>query len=246
MKPKKLSLVIPAYNEEASISNILDKIISLKWPLEIELIIVNDCSKDKTAQVLAKYTKHKFIKILTNQHNQGKSQSVRSGLMQTSGDLVVIQDADLEYNPNDLVSMVKIFTDEDVDVIYGNRFGKNNKIVYFSNWLGNRGLSFLSSIFTGLRAGMWVVDMETCYKMIKGEIIREIAPRIVSKTNFGFEPEITARLSKFKVNGKHLKFRQIPIDYYPRTIAQGKKMRGFSDGYKALKEIIRFNLANEK
>ena len=161
--------------------------------------------------------------------------------------MVAIQDADLEYDPKDLLKMVEVFKKEPIDVIYGNRFGKNNKIIYYANWLGNRGLSLFSTLFTYPKARMWTSDMETCYKMVKGDIFRKIAKTISAKTNFGFEPEITAKLAKFKIKdrkekGRHIKFAQIPIDYYPRTVAEGKKMKGLSDGFKALIEIIHYNL----
>lgn len=244
MKYQKLSLVMPVYNEEQTLAQIVQKILQINWPLTIEIIMVNDGSSDNSRQIMQQLSADKRVRIFDNPKNIGKTQTVKFAISQSTGDLVVIQDADLEYEPNDLLQMLDLFEASNLDIIYGNRFGKKNKIIYLSNWLGNRSLSFFSSLFTGLRSQMWTSDMETCYKMINGDVIRQIAPQIISTSSFGFEPEITARLSKYKKNGKHLKFKQIPIHYYPRTIAEGKKMKGIVDGFKALKEIIKFNLSN--
>jgi len=236
---------MPIYNEAKTLSTMLDTILNLKWGVNIEIIAVNDFSTDDSAKILESYkTKHN-IKILTNTANLGKSQSVKRGIISSTGDLVAIQDADLEYEPKDLLRILQLFQNGDFDVIYGNRFGKNNKIIYYSNWLGNRILSLISSIFTYPRARMWTSDMETGYKVIRGTIFREIAQTLTAKTTFGFEPEVTAKLSKYKIideKGRHIKFTEIPINYNPRTIAEGKKMKGLSDGFKALIEIFRFNL----
>lgn len=249
MKIKKISLVMPVYNEEKTLSLMLDKVFKVNWGVDLEVVIVNDCSNDNSRNIINSYRNNKKIKILSNEKNLGKSQTVKRGIIATTGDIVAIQDSDLEYEPNDLLKMLKQFQTTPVDVIYGNRFGKNNKVIYYSNWIGNRSLSFLSSCFTYPRAKMWTSDMETCYKMVKGNILREIAPQITAKTNFGFEPEITARLSKYKIKdgnqGRHIRFAQMPINYSPRTIAQGKKMHGLSDGTKALFEIIRYNLSGK-
>ncbi len=241
-KYQNLSFVVPAYNEEKNIRTIIDKIQSLDYGVEKELVIVNDWSKDSTAQILKEFEGKEGFKILHNEKNLGKSQSVRRGIVETTGDLVVIQDADSEYDPSDLLSFVEKFQNSDVDLIYGNRFGKNNKVIYIQNWIGNTALSFFSSLFTGLRAGIWTRDMEVCYKMSKGDIFREIGKTIESKSTFGLEPEMTSKFSKYKIKGKHLKFYQIPISYYPRTFKEGKKMHAFKDGMKALIEIIKFNL----
>ena len=246
MNIKKISLVMPMYNEENTIAAILQMILALDWGAELELIIVDDCSKDKSAEILKTFENNPQVKILKNPKNLGKSQTVKRGILASTGDLVAIQDCDLEYEPQDLLNIVKLFQTEDLDVVYGNRFGKNNKIIYYSNWVGNRGLSTISSVLTYIRAGMWTNDMETCYKVIKGDIFREIATTITSTTNFGFEPEVTAKLAKYIVKAekpRHVKFKEVPINYHPRTIAEGKKMKGLSDGFKALLEIFRFNLS---
>lgn len=247
MKVQKFSLIIPVYNEAKTLSKILDTILNLKWGVDIEIIAINDCSTDDSAKILESYKISHKIKVLTNPANIGKSQSVKRGILASTGDLVAIQDADLEYEPQDLLKILQLFQNKDFDVVYGNRFGKNNKIIYYSNWLGNRLLSVISSIFTYPRARMWTSDMEIGYKVIRGYIFREIATTLSAKTTFGFEPEVTAKLSKYKIKSeksRHIKFKEIPINYNPRTIAEGKKMKGLSDGFKALFEIFRFNLFN--
>jgi len=189
----------------------------------------------KTARDYIK--KDKRIRLFFHEKNMGKSQTVKTGLLETKGEYVVIQDADLEYDPADLLPMLQKIQDEKLDVIYGNRFSHKNEVVYFQNWIGNTMLSAFSALITGLRANMWPRDMEVCYKMAKGDLYRSLSARITSKTNFGFEPEITAMFSKVK----GVKFAQLPISYFPRTMAEGKHMKAFQDGFKALKEIIRFN-----
>jgi hypothetical protein len=159
----------------------------------------------------------------------------------------VVQDADLEYEPKELKLFVDLFKENpNLDIVYGNRFGKKNKVVYWQNWIGNRALTLISNIFT-LPNGLWVNDMETCYKMVRGDIFRDIAKTIESVSNFGLEPEVTAKLAKYRKkdktgNKQKLKLEQVPITYKPRTIAEGKHMSAWKDGLKALFEIIKFNL----
>lgn len=240
----KLSIIIPSYNEEKTIIQILEQIIGVFKNISVEIIIVNDSSKDQTKNLVENFIKDKsFIRLLNNEKNLGKTQSVRKGILASTGELIIIQDADLEYDPKDILSMLELVEKGNYDVIYGNRFGKNNKVIYWQNYFGNLTLSAISNLFTFPRIGVWITDMEVCYKLVNGRILREIAQNIVSTSNFGFEPEITAKLSRFKnPNGKHLNFSSIPISYYPRTIAEGKKILAVKDGIKALIEIIRFNL----
>lgn len=244
-KFKKLSLVMPIYNEEATLDEILEKVIAQDYGLDIELVLVDDGSKDSSREIMERWAaEHEFIKISFNPENMGKSQTVKRGIGLTTGDLVVIQDADLEYNPEDLVDFVSVFQEGGVDLIYGNRFGRSNKVIYLQNWLGNRGLSLFSALFTGPRAGMWTQDMEVCYKMGVGEMFREVGATVESTSTFGLEPELTAKFSKYRfVEGnRRVRFQQLPIDYFPRSVAEGKKMHAVSDGLKAVWEIIKFNL----
>ncbi len=245
MKYNKLSLVIPVWNEERTLEQLLAKVESLDIPLAKEIILVDDGSSDSSRQILQKYAGNPMYKVLFNDHNMGKSQTVKHGIIASTGDLVVIQDADLEYEPKDLIQFVTEFENSPVDVIYGNRFGLSNKVVYWQNWFGNTLLSMVSGLITGLRSGMWTRDMEVCYKMAKGDIYREIGAKITSTSRFGLEPELTALFSKYKAQGKHLLFKQLPVAYYPRTFAEGKKMSAVKDGLKAGWEITKYNFLRD-
>lgn len=241
MKYKKLSLVIPVYNEETTIEELLNLVIQTDLGIEKEILCIDDGSNDDTRKILSKYQKKNKIKFLKNNKNLGKTQTVRKGLLETTGDLVVIQDADLEYEPQDLKRFIDLFNNSNVDVVYGNRFGQKNKVIFRSLWLGNTFLSIVSSLFTYPRARIYTRDMEVCYKMMKGNIFRNIAKNIKAKSRFGLEPELTARIAKYKINGKHINFKQIPINYHPREFSEGKHMEPIKDGLKALWEIVKFN-----
>lgn len=242
----KLSIIIPAYNEAKTLQELVEKVLDVNFPFNIEkeIIIVNDGSKDNTSQIAHDLADREsgLIYAYDNEKNSGKSQTVRNGISKSTGDLVVIQDADFEYDPNEIIDLINLMKEKDLDVVYGNRFGKKNKVIYWQNYIGNIGLSIFSNFFTFWRIRTWIPDMEVCYKLIKGDVARDVAKEIVSTSNFGIEPEITARLSKYKLNGKRLKFGVVAISYFPRSIAEGKKMKAFQDGFKALKEIVRFNL----
>lgn len=239
---------MPAYNEEKTLRAIVEKVIEVKLPdgFEKEIIIVNDCSKDKTKEIAEELAKtYNNIILINNPQNMGKSQSVRNGILKSTGDVVIIQDADLEYEPSDFAEMLKMMIENGYDVVYGNRFGRSNKVIYWQNYFGNLFLSFISNIFTFPRIKTYIPDMEVCYKMVRGDVLREIAQNITSKSNFGFEPEVTAKLSKYKITGRPLKFGIYPIYYYARSIADGKKMKAIEDGIKALKEIVHYNIIDK-
>jgi len=241
----KLSIVIPAYNEEKTLEELVNKVLQVQLPYNYskEIVIVNDGSKDNSWQVMLKLSaNHKEIKSIQNEKNVGKTQTVRNGILKSTGDFVVIQDADLEYEPTEISEILKKAVDENLDVVYGNRFGKKNKVIYVQNYIGNKMLSAFSNLFTFPRLRTWIPDMEVCYKLIKGEVIRDIAKGIRATSNFGFEPEVTAKLSRYKLNGKRLKLGIVPISYFPRSIAEGKKMNAIRDGVKAMVEIIKYNL----
>ncbi|GAB4143368.1 MAG: glycosyltransferase family 2 protein [Patescibacteria group bacterium] len=249
MSVETVSLVIPAYNEEKTLAQILDKVLKIEFhdQSKKEIVIVNDCSKDSTQKIAEDYaSKHDFIKVINNEMNLGKSQSVRKGIVATTGDWVVIQDADLEYDPEDIVFLYEQMKRHGCDVSYGNRFGLDNGVIYLKNFLGNIFLSIVSNLFTMMRIRVFIPDMEVCYKMVRGDIMREVGATISAKSNFGFEPEITAKLSRYHINNDsrdhHLRFICLPIKFYPRTIEEGKKMKAFRDGFKALYEIVRYNL----
>jgi len=243
-----LSIVIPVFNEERSILSLLEKVIEVKLPRNIrkEIVIVNDCSTDETKTLLESYIRknkrYAQFKLLENEINLGKSQSVKHGILHTTGDLVVVQDADLEYNPNDLSTFVETFLQyPNTDVIYGNRFNRENIFINPIHYLGNKFVTLMSNIFT-YGKGLVVKDMETCYKMAKGDIFRDLISTLESTTNFGIEPEVTAKFANWKKsNGKKLNLKQLEIYYKPRGQEDGKKMRWFKHGFEALKEIAYFN-----
>lgn len=230
---KKLSIVIPCYNEENTIAAILKEIdIVNLGSIQKEVVIVDDCSKDKTRDILKSLDKKKY-KILLQKENQGKGAAVKRGLIETSGDIVVIQDADLEYDPKDYLKLIYPIERGMADVVYGSRFigGEPRRVIYYRNQIANKFLTGLSNVFTGLN----LTDMETCYKMFKGDVIRDIAPLLKSK-RFGFEPEITARVARSKV-----RVYEVGIAYYGRSKEEGKKI-GVKDGIHAIGQILKYNI----
>lgn len=243
-----LSIVIPAFNEERSILSLLEKVVETKLPKDIkkEIVVVNDCSTDGTKSLLESYIRknrrYANFKLLDHDSNLGKSQSVKHGILHTTGELVVVQDADLEYDPNDLTKFVETFLKyPNTDIIYGNRFNKENIFINPTHYLGNKFVTLLSNIFTYSK-GLIVKDMETCYKMAKGDIFRDLISTLESTTNFGLEPEVTAKFASWrKEDGKRLNLKQLDIYYKPRGQQDGKKMKWFKHGFEALKEIVYFN-----
>lgn len=241
----KFSIIVAGYNEGNTIIKMLEKLVILDFGSDtnLEIIVINDGSKDNTLNLLKSYSKNNnSLKILDNPKNIGKSRTVKRGILESKGDYIIIQDADLEYDSRDILRLIKHCIENNLDFVYGNRFNGNNKLIYKSYFIGNKGVSLVSNLFTFPKLKKIIPDMEVCYKLIKGEIARDIASNLTSTSNFGFEPEITARLANYKVNGKHLKFDILPISYFPRTIEQGKKIR-WKDGFKAIGEIIKYNLA---
>ncbi len=234
-KAKKLSIVIPCYNEKNTIKKILEEIAEVKLgSTEKEIIIVDDGSTDGTRKILADLAKHdQSIKLLFQEVNQGKGAALKRALLESTGDVVVVQDADLEYDPQEYTRLLYPIERGHADVVYGSRFigGEPHRIIYYRNQIANKFLTGLSNLLTGLN----LTDMETCYKMMKGDLARSIAKDLTS-TRFGFEPEITARIAKSNV-----RVYEIGISYYGRSKEEGKKI-GYKDGLKAIIEIIQFNL----
>ncbi|MDD3647955.1 MAG: glycosyltransferase family 2 protein [Candidatus Dojkabacteria bacterium] len=225
-------MVIPVYNEITTIHKIIKEVEKVDLgDIEKEIVIVDDGSQDGTRDYVKKLPKKYHIEL--HDKNRGKSSAVKTGILRTTGDLVVIQDADLEYDPSDYQKMLRPFIIRGADAVYGSRFkGEGpHRMIYFRNMVANKFLTFLSNLFTGFNLS----DMETCYKMIRGNLIRGIAPELKSK-RFGFEPEITAKLSKRKV-----RLYEVGISYYGRTQEEGKHIR-FIDGVKAVWEIIKYNV----
>lgn len=235
---RKLSIVIPVYNEEKFITTTLKKVINANTlGFEKEIIIVDDGSTDKTVDKIRKFIKnhktHNIILIISKK-NEGKGVALKKGFLKSSGDIVLVQDADLEYNPDDYPKLLEPFLKNEADVVYGSRFisDKPHRVLYFWHYVANLFLTLLSNAFTNLN----LTDMETGYKVFKGEFIRKIASKLESK-RFGFEPEITARIAKIK----GIKIYEVGISYWGRTYEEGKKI-GWKDGLRAVWEIIRYNI----
>lgn len=234
-KVKKLSIVIPCYNEEHTIEKILGEVNAVNLgTTQKEIVIVDDCSKDGTREILKRIAKQdKSVRVLLQDHNQGKGAALKRGIVETTGDVVIIQDADLEYDPQEYKRLLYPIERGQADVVYGSRFigGEPHRIIYYRNQVANKFLTTLSNMFTGLN----LTDMETCYKMMRGDLARKLGHQLKAQ-RFGFEPEITARISKEKVA-----VYEIGISYYGRSKEEGKKI-GMRDGLKAIWEIIRFNV----
>jgi len=239
-KLKTLSIIIPAYNEENFIEEIIKRVISSdSLELKKEIIVIDDGSTDKTPyllkQIIKKYKRKGVnIKLILKKKNEGKGAALKTGFLKSTGDIVLVQDADLEYNPIDYPLLLEPFLKHEADVVYGSRLVTNrpHRALFFWHFTANTFLTALSNIFTNLN----LTDMETGYKVFKGDLIRKIAPELKSK-RFGFEPEITARISKIK----GLKIYEVGISYSGRTYDEGKKI-GWKDGLMAIWEIFKYNL----
>lgn len=232
-----LSIVIPAYNEGPTIHRILDKIreVTLIQGLGKEVIIVNDCSRDNTEEAIHNYqAAHPDLPISYYRHevNQGKGAALRTGIQKAKGDFVIIQDADLEYDPNEFNILLKPILSGFADVVYGSRFmgGNPHRILFFWHSIGNRWLTTLSNMLTNLN----LTDMETCYKLFRRETIQSIE---LKENRFGFEPEVTAKISRVP----KIRIYEVGISYYGRTYEEGKKI-GWKDGFRAIWCILKYNL----
>jgi glycosyltransferase involved in cell wall biosynthesis len=235
----KISIIVPAFNEESTISIIVDKLLNLYLVNNIkkEIIIVNDCSSDNTEHLIQNIIKSNptaEIIYIKHEKNLGKGAAIHSGIKNATGDYLIIQDADLEYDPSEINKLLKPVLDGYADVVYGSRFigGAPHRILFFWHTIGNKFLTFLSNFFTNLN----LTDMETCYKLFKTSIIKTIS---LQEKRFGFEPEITSKIAKIK----GIRIYEVGISYYGRTYLEGKKIN-WKDGFKAIYCIIRYNLFN--
>ena len=236
MKINRLSIIIPAYNEEATIKAILDKVkaVPLLNDIEKEIIIVNDCSKDNTeAQILDYQAQHTDLRLQYYKHeiNQGKGAALHTGISKATGEFLVIQDADLEYDPMEYNDLLKPVVDGYADVVYGSRFmgAKPHRVLFFWHTIGNKFLTTLSNMFTNLN----LTDMETCYKLFRTDMVQGLK---LKEKRFGFEPEVTAKIARVP----NVRIYEVGISYYGRTYEEGKKI-GWRDGFRAIYCILKYS-----
>lgn len=234
---QKLSIVIPAYNEERTIHFILDKVkdVVLAGGINKEVIIVNDCSKDDTEGAIKRYmaSNPQFnIMYLAHEINKGKGAALHTGIQHATGEYLIIQDADLEYDPREYNLLLKPILEGHADVVYGSRFlgGNPHRVLFFLHTIGNKMLTFTSNFFSGLN----LTDMETCYKLFRSDIIQGLK---LNEKRFGFEPEVTAKIAKIK----NVRIYEVGISYYGRTYEDGKKI-GWKDGFRAIYCILKYNM----
>ena len=226
----KVSIIIPCYDEHKTIVQIVDKILNQK-NIDKEIIIIDDCSTDGTKEILQTNINPKVDKIIYNEKNCGKGFCIKKGIEAASGKIILIQDADLEYDPSDYNKILKPIFDGNADVVYGSRFigSEEKRVLFYWHSVGNYFLTTLSNIFSNLN----LTDMENCYKAFKSDVIKSVN---LEEERFGFEPEITAKIAK-----KKIKIFEVGVKYFGRTYAEGKKIT-WKDGFSALRCIIKYNL----
>jgi glycosyltransferase involved in cell wall biosynthesis len=235
----RLSVVIPVYNEEKTLRKLVDSVRAV--PIRKELVLVDDCSKDDSLALLQELEAEALdddfnqIRVFTHEVNQGKGAALRTGFQNVTGDVVIIQDADLEYDPAEYPRLIQPIVEGKADVVFGSRFlgDQPHRVLYFWHYLGNRFLTTLSNCFTNLN----LTDMETCYKVFRRSVVDEVTPKLV-QNRFGFEPEVTARVARMKC-----RIFEMSVSYSGRTYAEGKKI-GWRDGFKALWCIVRYGVGN--
>jgi glycosyltransferase involved in cell wall biosynthesis len=224
----KLTVVIPVYNEVETLLHLIDRVQEVD--IDKDIVLVDDCSTDGTRDLLRKTAFPANVRVLYHERNQGKGASLRTGFAAATGDVVIIQDADLEYDPREYPKLVKPIEEGRADVVFGSRFagGETHRVLYFWHFMGNKFLTLCSNAFTNLN----LTDMETCYKVFRREVLQQIT---VEENRFGFEPEITAKIAKMRV-----RIYEVGISYDGRTYEEGKKI-GWKDGVRALWCIVKYN-----
>jgi glycosyltransferase involved in cell wall biosynthesis len=231
-----LSVIIPAYNEENTIVTILSQVSDVNLgDVGLEMVVVDDCSSDRTGEIVLDWQRaHPEVRINYTRHevNKGKGAALHTGIAQATGDYIIVQDADLEYDPREFVLLLEPLREGHADVVYGSRFmgGKPHRILFFWHSLGNKFLTFLSNMFTNLN----LTDMETCYKLFRADIVKGLD---LKEHRFGFEPEVTAKISRIN----KIRIYEVGISYYGRTYAEGKKI-GWRDGFRAIWCIVKYNV----
>jgi glycosyltransferase involved in cell wall biosynthesis len=225
----QLSVIIPCYNEAATILDLIERVAGSPVPIK-EIIIVDDGSKDGTVEVL-RTLNHDLVRVIFHGFNQGKGAALRTGFAAARGEICIVQDADLEYDPQEFPIVIQPILDGKADVVFGSRFqgGRPHRVVYYWHSVGNKFLTMISNMLTNIN----LTDMETCYKAFRREVIQSIQIR---ENRFGFEPEITAKVAR-----KRLRIYEVGISYYGRTYAEGKKI-GWKDGVRAIYCILKYNL----
>jgi len=226
----KLTVVIPCFNEKNTIRAVVEAVKKSPYPLK-EIIVVDDCSSDGTQTILKDEIGILVDRVIFHEKNQGKGAAIRTGIAEASGDLVIIQDADLEYDPDEYPRLIQPILDNKADVVFGSRFmgDRPHRVLYFWHRVGNGFLTLLSNMLTNLN----LTDMETCYKVFRRELIQSIK---IEENRFGFEPEVTAKLAK-----SGCRVYEVGISYYGRTYDEGKKI-GWKDGFRALYCIVKYNV----
>lgn len=225
----KLSIIVPVFNEEPALANVVELLMSIHYPAEPEWIFIDDCSSDRSLVILRELSAKHGFRVLQMARNSGKGAAIAMGIKEAGGDFIMIQDADFEYDPHDVEQLLKPLLENRADVVFGSRFKHGNQVHRTYHYFVNRLLTFLSNLLSGI----YLTDMETCYKIFRAEILKSMKLR---SKRFGVEVELTAYIAKIRA-----RVFELPISYFPRTYLQGKKIN-WKDGIAALYHLVRFNL----